>query len=358
MKTLQAVSGVAARTMLISGAIVGGLLLCRPGRSQTTDAAQAIDVTVVQPTRRDIELTTTQPGTAKAYFEADLGAKVSGYVSGLLVDIGSRVKKGQVLARIAVPELIQAQNAAAAEAKALESEYGRVEKLVARDSVTQKTLTETKNRLDAAIAKRDQIQAQLSYATIEAPFDGTVTFRSIDPGDMVFEASSPKGSGEALLRVAELDRIRVETYVPERAASWADVGDPATVYFDALPGKPFAGKVSRNSGALDPATRTLLVEIDLPNPDERIRPGYYGEARIVLERRKQALVVPDAAVHYEQGSPFVYVVGGENEARRKPVDVGLDDGEWTEITSGLQGSERVIAAPASIGSGALVRIAQ
>ncbi len=358
MKTREALSRVGARTMLVSGAMVGGLLLCQAAQAQPGPAAEAIDVTVVQPVQRDIELTSTQPGTAKAYYEADLGAKVSGYVSELLVDIGSRVKKGQVLARIAVPELIQAQNAAAADVKALESEYGRVEKLVARNSVTQRTLTETKSRLDAAVAKRDQIQAQLSYATIEAPFDGVVTFRSIDPGDMVFEASSPKGNGEALLRVAELDRIRVETYVPERNAAWADIGDPATVAFDALPGKPFTGKVSRMSGALDPATRTLLVEIDLPNPEGRIRPGYYGEARIALESRKQALVVPDGAVHYEQGNPFVYIVAGDSEARRTPVDLGLDDGEWTEIKSGLQGSERVIAAPASITSGALVRIAR
>lgn len=357
MQVIQPAS-IVARGALLGGTAVIALVLWSAARAQAGATAQAIDVSVVEPTRRDIELTSTQPGTAKAFYEADLGAKVSGYVSELLVDIGTRVTKGQVLARIAVPELIQAEAAAAADARALQSEYDRVKELVARNSVTQKTLTETKNRLDAGVAKQAQIQAELAYATIEAPFDGVITSRSIDPGDMVFEASSPKGSGDALLRVAALDVIRVETYVPERDAAWADVGDPATVAFDALPGKPFAGKVSRMSGALDPATRTMLVEIDLPNPDGLIKPGYYGRTRIVLESRKQVLALPDATVHDEQGNAYVYVVAGESEAQRTLIHVGVDDGEWAEIASGLDGNQRVIAAPAAVADGAPVRIAQ
>ena len=256
-------------------------LLGPPVRAQDASAA-----------RRDLELSSTQPGTAEAFYEADLGAKVSGFVSELHVDIGASVAAGQVLARIAVPELVQARNAARAKVAALQSEHDRTAMLVARSSMTQRALDEAKSRLDTAVAEQAEIEAQLQYAVIEAPFAGIVTSRTIDPGDMVYEASSPKGSGQPLLRVAKIDIIRVKTYVPETAAAQVDVGDPATVLFDALPGRTFSSQVARVSGALDPGTRTMLVEIDVPNDDGRIRPGYYGQTRIVLGPRADAAAPP------------------------------------------------------------------
>jgi RND family efflux transporter MFP subunit len=318
---------------------------------------QPTSVNVVEPQRRDFELVSTQPGTAEAFYEADLGAKVSGYVSELLVDIGDRVSAGQVLARIAVPELIQARSAAAAMVSALASEQERIAMLAERNSVTQKTLTEAKSRLEAARAKQAEVEAQMAYATIGSPFDGVVTSRTIDPGDMVYEASSPKGSDQPLLRVAKVDVIRVKTYVPERESAWVDVGDAATVAFDAVPGRVFAGKVTRASQALDPATRTMLVEIDLPNADGHIRPGYYGQTSIVLEQREHALALPSAAVRFDGGSPFVYVVAAGDAAQRTPVEIGLDNAGWLEITSGLSGGERVVTGDAgALTDGAPVRV--
>jgi RND family efflux transporter MFP subunit len=231
---------------------------------------------------RDAEPSSTQPGTAEAFYEADLGAKVSGFVSELNVDIGAHVEAGQVLARIAVPELAQARNAARAKVVALESEHERTAMLVARNSMTQRALDEAKSRLDTAIAEQAAIEAQMQYAVIEAPFAGIVTSRAIDPGDMVYEASSPKGSGQPLLRVARIDVIRVKTFVPESEAALVNIGDAATITFDALPDTTFTSQVARTSGSLDPGTRTMLVEIDLPNDDGRIRPGYYGQTRIML----------------------------------------------------------------------------
>jgi RND family efflux transporter MFP subunit len=255
-------------------------------------SAQTAHAQAVASEPADAELISTQPGTAEAFYEADLGAKVSGFVSELNVDIGASVTEGQVLARIAVPELVQARNAARAKVAALQSEHERTATLVARSSMTQRALDEAKSRLDAAIAEQAEIEAQMQYAVIEAPFAGIVTSRTIDPGDMVYEASSPKGSGQPLLRVAKVDVIRVKTYVPERESALIGVGDPATVVFDALPGTTFSSQVARISGALDPGTRTMLVEIDLPNEDGRIRPGYYGQARVVLERGAGAPAAP------------------------------------------------------------------
>jgi RND family efflux transporter MFP subunit len=303
---------------------------------------QLLDVPTAQPERRAMARLSSQPATAEALHEADLGSKVSGEVTELNVDIGSRVRAGQVLVRMEVPELVQARNGAAAEVAALKSAYERTAALAERNSVTQRSLAEARNRLDSAIAREAEAEAEMAYATIRAPFDGVVTSRAIDSGDMVYQASSPKGSGEPLLRVAQLDVIRVKTYVPERDSIWVDVGDTATVAFEALPGRTFAGQVSRISGVLDPATRTMLVEIDLPNTDGRIRPGFYGRTEIALERRESALALPSAAVRSDGGNAYVYVVGAGDTVQRTPVTLGLQDAGWVEIESGLTGGERVV----------------
>jgi RND family efflux transporter MFP subunit len=308
-------------------------------------AQQPAVVRTVVPEQRPFTLSSTQPGTAEAFYEADLGAKASGFVSELSVDVGTRVRAGQVLARLAVPDLVEQRNAARAQVTALRSEYERTEMLAARNSVTQKALTEAKSRLDAAIAKEAEVAAQIEYATIEAPFDGVVTARAIDPGDMVYQASSPKGSSQPLLKVAKLDVIRLKTYVPEREAVWADKGDTATITFDALPGQMFTGPIARLSGTIDPATRTMLAEIDLPNADGRIRPGLYGQVRLTLEQREAALALPAAAVQFRDGAAFVFVADAGDVARRTPVQTGLNVNGWVEITGGLRGDERVVASP-------------
>jgi RND family efflux transporter MFP subunit len=321
--------------------------------------AQSAVVTTVEPARRDFALRSTQPGTAEAFHEADLGAKVSGEVTELLVDIGTRVRAGQVLARIAVPELMQARNAVIAEVAALESEHARIAMLVERNSMTRAALTESQSRLDMARAGQAEVEAELGYATIKAPFAGVVTARTIDPGDMVYEASSPKGGDQPLLRVARLDVIRVKTFLPERAAAWVDIGDTATVSFDAIVGMEFSGAVSRIAGVLDPGTRTMLVEIDLDNASGRIRPGYFGETRILLESRSQALAVPAAALRLDGGNAAVFVVAADGTVRQAGVAVGVIDGDWAEITGGLTGTERIVtgAAVRQLRDGAPVTVA-
>jgi RND family efflux transporter MFP subunit len=334
------------RVAAIAGSLAGPTAFAQP------------TVRVVQPEERPFAYTSAQVGSAEAFYEADLGAKVSGYVSELLVDVGSRVREGQVLARISVPEMVEVRNAAVSEVAARRSEYERTTMLAERNSITQRALAEAKNRLDTAIAQQAEVEAQMAYATIEAPFAGVVTTRAIDPGDMVFEASSPKGSAQPLLRVARLDVIRVKTYVPEREAVWTDVGDAATVVFDALPGRAFAGTIARVSGAIDPATRTMLAEIDLPNEDGRIRPGFYGQTRIVLESRERSLALPTSAVRYDDSGAYVLSVAAGDVVRRTAVEIGLDVGGWVEIVGDLSGGERVIDGPAvNVTDGTVVRVA-
>jgi RND family efflux transporter MFP subunit len=300
-------------------------------------------VRVVSPEINDFERRTSQPGTAHAYFEADLGARVSGYVEALNVDIGDRVVANQVLARIAVPELVEARNVVLARVEALRSELERSRALVERGSVTQRSLDEALARYDSATAEQREIEAQIEFATIQAPFAGLITHRAMDPGDMVFEAGSPKGTDQPLLRVARVDLVRVTSFLPELDAVWANVGDPVAVRFDALPGREFVGTVARVSGVLDPGTRSMQVEVDLPNADGTILPGMYGRMSVLLETRRGVLTLPASALRFsETGAAWVYRLNADGTVARSTVSIGIDDGIRLEILDGIAAGDRVV----------------
>jgi RND family efflux transporter MFP subunit len=329
----------------------------------------AANVQTIKPERRDLVRETTQPAKAQAFYSADIGVKITGYVNSVAVDIGDRVKKGQTLATIAAPELNERGNALKAQERELEtgvlvaqanltaekSESNRILQLAKNGSVTKKVGDEARNRLAAAqaelaaakarlgtaTARLAEVQALIAYATLTAPFDGVVTFRSIDPGDLVYSAGSSKGSTAALLRVAQTNKLRVVTHVPERDAVWLDVGNPVEIEFDAFPGKVFPGKVSRTAGALNGKTQRMQAEIDLDNSKGQLLSGLYGRVKISLEKRPGALVLPAGAVRFGQGPSHVYVVSGTT-VKHQQVTIGLDHGDWVEILSGLSGKEQVV----------------
>jgi RND family efflux transporter MFP subunit len=330
--------------------------------------ASAANVQTIQPELRDLVRETTQPAKAQAFYSADLGVKVTGYVDSVPVDIGDKVKKGQTLAVIAAPEMKEQRNALKAEEReletgiqaaeanltAVESETSRIQDLVRKGSVTKKAGDEANNRLIAsqaevaaakarlgtATARLAEIDALIAYTTITAPFDGIVTFRAVDPGDLVHAAGGSKGS-DTLLRVAQVNKLRVVTHVPERDAVWLDVGDAVELEFDAFPGKVFTGTIARKSGALNRSTQRMQAEIDLDNSDGQLLPGLYGRVRISLEKRPGALVLPAGAVRFGQGPSHVYVVSGST-VKHQPVTIGLDHGDWVEILSGLSGNEQIV----------------
>jgi len=329
----------------------------------------ATNVKTVQPERRDLVRQSTQPAIAQAFYSAELGVKVTGYVESVPVDIGDKVKKGQALVNIAAPEMDEQYNALNAEERgyatsvqaaeanltAVESETSRIEDLVKKGSVTNKAGDEARNRLIAgqaevaaakarlgtATARLAEIEALISYSTLVAPFDGIVTYRAVDPGDLVYSAGSSKGNSQSLIRVAQVDKLRVVTHVPERDAVWLDVGDAVSLEFDAFPGKIFSGNISRKSGALNGSTQRMQAEIDLDNSGGKLLAGLYGRATISLEKRPGALVLPAGAVRFGHGPSHVYVVSG-GTVKHQEVSVGLDHGDWVEILSGLSGSEQVV----------------
>jgi RND family efflux transporter MFP subunit len=328
------------KTVVIASSLLAGIMVY---------AAAPVELVPVQ--KKDLSITTTQPASVEAFHTADIGARVTGYVKSVLVDIGSPLKTGQPMVEIDAPELNAAVNVLQAELKdreaalaAVQSEQQRVSALAEKGSLTEKAAHEARLRLEQAAAAKNVTEARLleaeqmlAYATIRAPFDGIVSVRSVDPGDLV-----SADSGTVLVKLASASPLRVVTYIPEREAVWLNNGDTATMSFDAFPGQSFQASITRTAGVLDRKTRRMRAEIDLDNSKGLLFPGMYGQVVIELEKRRNALVLPAGTVRLNDGAPHVYAV--ENGAvKRLPVTLGTDTGTQIEITSGLTGGEQIVA---------------
>lgn len=202
-------------------------------------------------------------------------------------------------------------------------------------------------RKDTEIAHRqlDELDVLVAYATLKAPFAGVVSSRTIDPGDLVGEESS-KSSGESLFVVNQVDKVRVRMHVPEAEAALVSQGDPITLTFPSFPGEePIEASVTRTSGSLDRSTRTMLVEAELPNPNQKLLPGMFGQASITLSTKVAANMLPARAIRFdESGQAYVYVVGQDETISIVSVTTGMDDGRSIEVTSGVQSGAKVVDA--------------
>ena len=389
--------------------------------------AGATNVEVATPRRGGIDRVSVQPGTVEPFEAADLYAKVSGFLDEQSADIGKRVKKGDVLAKIAVPELdrqVERDEAkydhakatvkqaeariAAAEADARASasdialsksqvkakasyrayrdkQLARIRELSAQQAVEGRLVDESRDqyesavesenaakegvtaaeqRAEAARAKVAQARADLeeakaevkvaaadwekskvlaAYATIASPYDGVVTKRSFNRGDFVRSADAG-GDRVPLLAVERTDLMRVVVQVPDRDVPFVDVGDPATVETDALPGQALKTKIARSAESEDLNTRTMRTEIDVPNADGRLRRGMYGRVTILLQRGSAAaLTIPSAALAGKaEASRATVRVVRDDKAYAVPVVIGADNGVEVEVLSGLPEDAAVI----------------
>jgi RND family efflux transporter MFP subunit len=208
--------------------------------------------------------------------------------------------------------------------------------------------------IDVARADAGHARAMLGYTRMEAPFDGVVVRRNVDTGDM----TQPGAEGRPLFIVARSDIVTIAVDVPEAVSTAIDPGDRATVKLPAMNGGAVEGKVSRISWALDPNTRTIRVEIDVPNPDGRLRPGLYAYATIVAEEHRDALTVPAKTIVEEDGKPRCVVVA-DGKAARRPVVLGLNYPTRAEVVSGLAAEDAVVKAnAASLADGQPARLVE
>ncbi|MCX2561854.1 efflux RND transporter periplasmic adaptor subunit [Acetobacter farinalis] len=298
------------------------------------------------------------PGETVPLETAAIGARASGYIAERRVDIGAHVKAGDVLAIIRAPELDRQE----ARAKAtLEQARANLElaRVTARrtgglvgggavskqnfdaDRITQQAQNAARLAADAALAESAQRQA---YTTVTSPFDGVVTVRNVEVGDLV---SADNTQSAPLFVVARTDRLRVRVPVPQEEAGAVQVGTPASLTVPDRPGAKFTGTVTRTGHALDRGSRMLPVEIELDNRDGKLAAGVYGAIHFELPRLVPTILIPTEALIYNAHGLSVATVEGENRLRFHAVTVGRDYGDRIEIQTGLPDDSRLVLHPPS-----------
>ncbi|HVU27992.1 MAG TPA: efflux RND transporter periplasmic adaptor subunit [Verrucomicrobiae bacterium] len=312
---------------------------------------------IAKVTREDLFKQVTIPAEFRPYEQVELHAKVSGYVSKINVDFGDKVKAGELLATLEVPELNdELASAQAAEKKAeadfknahliytrLQSVNQQHPNLVAQqdlDTAQANDLTATA-AIAAAKAEVEKYQTMLAYTQITAPFDGVITKRYADPGTLIQTGISSDTQSLPLVRVSDNYRLRLDFPVTVDYVKDVQVGDAVEVRVDSLNGKIFPGKISRFTGNVDDDTRTMTTEIEVPNPDLQLVPGMYATVALKVEKRPGALAIPIEAVS-SGNAPVVFIVNSNNEIEKRAVQLGLETPDKYEVLSGLREGDRVI----------------
>jgi membrane fusion protein (multidrug efflux system) len=330
------------------------LTACRSPRAVDPPKPEPAQVMVIRPQLGGVERTITLPGDLAGYYEAALYSKVTGYLKSIFVDKGDAVRAGQTLAIIEVPELDQQLARAQASLGIERLTYQRLQRVWQSDPrlVARQDVDIAYGKFQEAKANVDQLRAMESYTRITAPFDGVITERFVDPGALIHAGgpqtgtppmqgpASPGGAGAPVVSIARLDKLRIYIYVPQGEVDLVRDGMPATVKVQGFDGTRFSGSVARYAHSLDLATRTMLTEVDLENPERKLFPGMYADVTLVLERDADALRLPDSAVGGDRTHTVLVVRNGRLE--EVPVTTGIDDGRYIEITSGLTDKDLVV----------------
>jgi len=306
-------------------------------------APAAIDVQVVTPTRRDIVYAVTLPANISPLYQTTLYAKVSGYLKWIGADKGDWVKKGQVLALIDAPEVTEQYHQSVAEYKIKKLTYERLAQVwnESPDVIAKQDVDVAYAAYEGAEHYMEQRTALLDYTRVRAPYSGIITARFTDPGELIQIATTSATTAIPLFTIMDISIVRVYTNVPQDDAPLVKPDTPTIVTVKELDGRQFKGTVTRSTLALDPSTRTMLVEIDIPNPDHVLQPGTFAEATLVLRNKPNALVLPSSALVANGGIQSVFVADRER-ARLVPIRTGISDGRWMEVVEGLSGNEEVV----------------
>jgi RND family efflux transporter MFP subunit len=331
------------------------------------EASQPVPVDVVHVDRAPAASVLSLPGRASAWYETTLYGRVSGYVEDFYKDIGAHVKAGEKLAEIETPELNDQYAAAMAKLHELEAERKVAETAVSFANVSfnrwnaavpdgvvavqerdqkESELAEAQAKLNAAIAQIASGQAEvnrlntlLGFKQVTAPFDGVITRREVDKGTLVTAGSTTNTT--PLFAISQYDQVRVFVDVPEGAVPDIHNGMNVAVQGREFPGRTFMGKVARTSEAIDPVSKTLNVEVDVPNPKLLLLPGMFVMSTFQTSRTNPPLRVPAAALTFGPSGAEVAVVGADSRIQFKPITIGRDLGNDVEIASGLNGNETI-----------------
>ncbi len=293
------------------------------------------------------------PGTLQGFVQSPISARSGGYLKRWYKDIGAEVKKGDLLAELDTPEIDQqlsqalaARQQAASSMDLAKSSMARWEALRKKDAVSQQELDERRSayaqassNLAAADANVERLRQVEGFKRIVAPFSGIITRRNVDVGDLI-----DPGAGRSLFVLSQTDPLRVYVNVPQSYANLVKPGQQVVVTQAELRGRKFDGKVARTAGSIDPATRSMQIEVSLPNADNALLPGAFVQVALPLKPSGALLVAADTLMFRRDGS-LVAAVDAQNKVRLKPVKLGRNFGLTVEVLEGLKGDEKLILNP-------------
>jgi RND family efflux transporter MFP subunit len=323
----------------------------------TTQALAEETVNVLHASRGEPVSSVTLPGMTQAYSESPVYARVNGYVRTWYADIGAHVRKGDLLAEIDAPDVDQQLSQARAMLSQTEANLqlakitaSRYQDLIQTKSVSQQEVDQNNQNLaaqqaneQAAAANVGRLEQMRGFEKVCAPFDGVITERKTDFGDLINAGND--GTGRELFRVSQVSMIRVFVNVPEEYSEQIVDGAGTSMDLRELPGKRFTGRVTRTSNAIDPASRTLLVEVDVPNPSGQLLPGAYANVHFKVPRGVVPLVLPNSSILFQSAGPQVAIVDPQNRIELRKVSLGRDFGDTVEILGGVNSKDAVVATP-------------
>jgi len=342
---------VAAAILAVTGIIPR--LRARTKLQDDTNALAAPDVLVAKPQQGKPTEEVVLPGNLFAYVDSPIYARTNGYLRKWYFDIGAHVKKGQLLAEIESPEvdqqLAQARAdllTAEANAKYAQTTSSRYQDLVKANAVSQQDTenfttqaSATSTQVKSAQANVQRLEQLVSFEKVYAPFDGIVTARGIDVGQLI-----DSGAAKEMFQMAAEQILRVYVNVPQIYSLACKPGLEADLTLDEYPGRRFPGKIVRTAKAIDPTSRTLLVEVDVDNRKGELVPGAYAQVHFKLNNAQPTLIIPvPALIFRSQGLQVATVI--DNKAKLVPITIGQDDGRVVEVTQGLQADDEVIQNP-------------
>lgn len=356
--------------------IAGGLTLWshsshEKALANETERETVPTVAVVTPQSEKPDEDLVLPGTLQAYEESPIYARTSGYLVKWYKDIGSRVTKGELLAKIDAPEVDQELNQTRAARQQIVAQLelakisaDRWENLRKSDSVSaqeadQQTsgYKQAQANLASADANVKRLEQLEGFKDVYAPFSGVLTRRNVDPGALINAGAG--AAGRELFDIARVDPLRVYASVPQAYAPFIKVGAKTAITLQEFPGKKFDASVARTAESIDPSTRTLLTEVDVPNKEGRLLPGSLGEVHFAVGNGVNKVTVPVNAMLFRAEGPRLAVVGPDNKVQLRPINIGRDYGATLEILGGVSPGERIVINPAdSLEDGQPVNVAQ
>jgi RND family efflux transporter MFP subunit len=366
-------AGLAIALLVIAVIVIAGIVPRRRARaalaSQTSELAVPT-VATVHPTTGAPQTEIVLPGNLQAYSDSPIYARTNGYLKKWYVDIGGRVKAGQLLAEIETPEVDQELDQARADLNTAQANFRLSEITAARYADLLKTDSVSKQDVDnangdfeakrAMVASADsnvrRLEELQSFEKVYAPFDGVITARNTDVGHLINSGASPAAASE-LFHIASTQTLRVYINVPQDYSQSAHVGLTADLEFQEFPGRRFQGTLVRTANAIDVSSRTLLVEVDVDNRNGELLPGAYAQVHLKVPSSVRTLVLPVSALIFRSQGLQVGTVQNGNRALLKSVTLGRDMGSTVEVVSGLSPDDLVITNPPdSLITGEEVRI--